>query len=138
MNSLKKLRFGLLAVAALALVAASVPANAQQVLKATVELPFESQWGNSVVEPGQYKLTVEKIGGQSLIRLEGAVALSVFPGLSNAEPVADNGKLIFININGVNTLQSFKASVIGKEFTFPVHKAKGERAQLTTISVSSN
>lgn len=43
MNLQRKLKVGLLALA-IVLVAAAVPANAQQIYKATFTLPFEAQW----------------------------------------------------------------------------------------------
>jgi hypothetical protein len=52
MNLQRKLKLGLLALA-LVLVASAVPANAQQLYRATFTLPFEAQWGSTVIEPGQ-------------------------------------------------------------------------------------
>jgi hypothetical protein len=135
MDSTKKLRFGLLAVA-IALVAASVPANAQQLYKATFDLPFESQWGTTVVEPGHYTITVEEALGQKLIRLHGSVEMAIFAGATSSEPERENGTLSFVNINGVNTLKAFSAGELGQAFQFPVHKAKGERAQVTSTTVA--
>jgi hypothetical protein len=137
MNLQKMLKLGLLALAIM-LVASAVPANAQQVYKATFTLPFEAQWGSTVIEPGEYTVTVEDAPGQNLVRLHGAAEIAVFPGLSNWEPYGEKAKLVFVNINGLYTLRTFDASAIGKEFTFPVHKAKGERAQLTTVTVAAN
>lgn len=137
MNLQKMLKLSLLALAIM-LVASAVPANAQQIYKATFTLPFEAQWGNTVVEPGEYTVTVEDAPGQKLVRLHGAAELSVFPGLSNWEPYSEKGKLVFVNINGLYTLRTLDAGAIGKAFTFPVHKSKGERAQLTTVTIAAN
>ena len=137
MNIPKKLRFGLLAVA-IALVAVSVPANAQQIYRATFTLPFEAQWGKTVMEPGEYTITVEQALGQKLIRLHGAGEVAVFAGISNTEPVGDNGKLTFVNVNGLYNLKSFSASAIGQAFEFPVHKARGDRAEVTTLRLGVN
>ncbi len=137
MNLQKKLRFGLLAVA-LALVAVAVPAHAQQLYKATFDLPFEAQWGKTVLEPGQYTITVEEALGQKLIRLHGAAQLAIFAGPSSPEPVGDNGRLTFVSVNGLYTLRSFQAAAIGQSFVFPVHHAKGDRAQLTSVSIGIN
>ena len=137
MNLQRKLRFGLLAVA-FVLVAAAVPANAQQIYKATVELPFESQWGTNVVEPGQYTITVEDLVGVKVVRLHGGAELAIFATSYFGEPYGDNGKLTFISVNGVYTLKAFDAQAIGKVFSFPVYnKVKGERAQTATVLVAS-
>jgi len=138
MNLQRKLKLGLLALA-IVFVAAAVPANAQQVYRATFTLPFEARWGNTVVEPGQYTITVEEALGQKLIRLHGDEDIAVFAGISSSEPYGDHGKLVFVNVDGLYTLKAFNASAIGQVFTFPVHKAKGERAQqATTVGVGAN
>lgn len=137
MNLQKKLRFGLLAVA-IALVAATIPANAQQLYKATFTLPFEAQWGNTVMEPGHYTITLEAALGQKLIRLHGPAELAIFAGPSSPESVVDNGKLTFVSVNGLYTLKSFTAGAIGKSFIFPVPRAKGNHAQLTTVALGAN
>ena len=137
MNLQKKLKLGLLALA-IVLVASAVPANAQQIYRATFTLPFEAQWGSTVIEPGDYTITVEEALGQKLIRVHGAGDLAVFAGISNSEPFGDRSKLVFVSVNGLYTLKAFSAGSIGKAFMFPVPKAKGDRAQLTTVTVASN
>jgi hypothetical protein len=137
MNLQKMLKLSLLALAIM-LVASAVPANAQQIYKANFTLPFVAQWGSTVIEPGEYSITVEEALGQKLIRVHGPAELAVFAGLSSSEPYGEKGKLTFVNVNGLYTLRAFDAAEIGKGFTFPVHKAKGERAQLTTVTVATN
>ena len=140
MNLQRKLKLGLLALA-LVLVASAVPANAQQLYRATFTLPFEAQWGSTVIEPGQYTITVEDALGQKLIRVNGAgEQLAMFAGISNSEPYGDNGKLVFVNVNGLYTLKAFSAAAIGRAFIFPVHKSRGERAQqqVTTVGLGTN
>ena len=134
MNFPKTLKFGLFAIA-MALMVAAVPAHAQTLYRATFTLPFEAQWGKTVMEPGNYTITVEEALGQKLIRLDGAAKLAIFAGISSPDPVGDNGRLTFVNVNGLYTLKSFTASAIGQAFVFPVHKAKGDQAKLTTLSL---
>jgi len=133
MNLTKKLSFMALALA-LTLLFASTPANAQQVYRATFDLPFEAQFGTTIVEPGQYSVVVERLGGQKLIRLRGQADLAVLLGTSTAEDVRDDGRLIFVSLNGVPTLKKFEAGAIGQSFVFPLFKAKGERASLKSMS----
>jgi len=138
MNLQRKLKLGLLALA-IVIVASAVPANAQQLYRATFTLPFESQWGSTVVEPGQYSITVEEALGQKLIRVHGSQELVMFAGPSSSEPFGDNGKLVFVNVNGLYTLKAFDAAAIGQAFIFPVHKVRGERAQqVTTVGLGAN
>jgi hypothetical protein len=139
MNLQRKLKVGLLALA-IVLVAAAVPANAQQLYKATFNLPFEAQWGNTVVEPGEYTVTVEDAIGQKVIRLHGHGDLAMFAGAAHSEPIGENGKLVFVNVNGLYTLKAFSAAAIGESFIFPVQKARGERASQheTIVGLGSN
>jgi hypothetical protein len=139
MNLQRKLKLGLLALA-IVLVASAVPANAQQLYRATFTLPFEAQWGSTVIEPGQYTITVEEALGQKLIRVNGdGQRLAILAGISSSEPYGDNGKLVFVNVDGLYTLKAFSAAAIGKAFVFPVHKSKGERAQqVTTVGLGTN
>jgi hypothetical protein len=140
MNLQRKLKVGLLALA-IVLVTAAVPANAQQLYRATFTLPFEAQLGSTVVEPGDYSITVEDSLGQKIIRLHGGHGdLAIFAGPANSEPYADNGKLVFVNVNGLYTLKAFDAAAIGESFIFPVYKARGERAsrQVITVGVGTN
>jgi hypothetical protein len=138
-NLQKKLRFGLFALA-IALVAAAVPASAQQLYKATFDLPFEAQWGKTVVEPGQYTIVVEEALGQKLIRLRGATQLAMFAIPSSyPEPVGDTGRLTFVSVDGLYTLKSFSIAAIGKSFYFPVPKSKGgEHAEIATLKLGIN
>ena len=137
MNLQSKLRFGLLAVA-IALVPAAIPASAQQLYKGTFTIPFETKWGHTVMEPGQYTITVEQALGQKLIRVHGPGELAMFATPSRLEPVGDNGKLTFVSIDGLYTLKTFSAGAIGQSFIFPVPKAKGDHAQLLPLVVGAD
>jgi hypothetical protein len=129
MNLQKTLKFGILTLA-LALVVAAAPANAQQVYKATFDLPFEAQVGKVVLEPGNYTLTVEEFAGQRVIRLHGAGEISILALPPARGPVTDKGRLTFVNVNGVYALQKFDNGIFGQTYTFPVYKVKGEQAAL--------
>jgi len=137
MNLQSKIKFGVLALAIAVMAVSAVPANAQQLYKATFNLPFEAQWGNTVMEPGAYTITVEQAIGQKLIRLHGPAEIAIFVGSAVHDSYGENGKLTFVNVNGLYTLKSFTASQIGQFYEFPVHKAKGARAQLTSLAVAS-
>lgn len=137
MNIQSKIKFGVLALTIAVMALSAVPANAQQLYKATFNLPFEAQWGNTILEPGSYTLTVEEAIGQKLLRLHGPVDMAIFTGTAVHDNYGRNGKLTFVNTNGIYALKSFTASEIGQFYEFPVHKAKGARAQLTSIAVAS-
>jgi hypothetical protein len=136
-NLRSNLRFCLLAVA-IALVPAAIPANAPQLYKGTFTVPFETKWGNTVMEPGQYTITVEQALGQKLVRVHGPGELAMFGTPSSIEPDDDNGKLTFVSINGLYTLKAFSAGTTGQSFIFAVPKAKGDHAQFAPVVVGAN
>jgi hypothetical protein len=137
MNLQSKLRFALLAVA-IALAPAAIPANAQQLYKGTFTIPFETKWGSTAMEPGQYTVTVEQALGQKLVRVHGSGELAMFGVPSSMDAVGGNGRLTFVSIDGLYTLKSFSAGVTGQSFIFPVPKAKSNHAQLAPVVVGAD
>jgi hypothetical protein len=126
----KKFRFGLLAILA-ALSISALPLSAQQVYKATFDLPFAAQWGRTVLEPGEYTVTVEQGLAMRLIRIrgEGGTAVAV-AGPYKMEPAAEHGRLTFANVGGTYVLEQFGTGSLGQSFTFAKPKAlPGESAQ---------
>jgi hypothetical protein len=117
---------------------AAIPANAQQLYKGAFTIPFETKWGNTVMEPGQYTITVEQALGQKLVRVHGPGELAMFGTPSTIEPDGANGKLTFVNINGLYTLKAFNAGTTGQSFIFAVPKAKGDHAQLAPVVVGAD
>lgn len=124
----KTLSLSILALAVVVLMAAA-PANAQQMMKGTFNLPFEAQIGNNIVEPGQYQITVEASLGQKLIRLHpvnGSGDLTFLTGATDRIDQSDNAVLKFVSVNGLERLRTLESGVLGESFTFPLWKIKGE------------
>jgi hypothetical protein len=137
MNLQSKSRFALLAFA-IALVPAAIPANAQQLYKGTFTISFETKWGNTSMEPGQYTITVEQALGQKLVRVHGPGELAIFGTPSSMDAVGGKGRLTFVSIDGLYTLKAFSAGATGQSFIFPVPKAKGNHAQLAPVIVGAD
>jgi hypothetical protein len=137
MNLRSKLRFALLAVA-IALVPAAIPVSAQQLYKGTFTISFETKWGKTAMEPGQYTITVEQALGQKLVRVHGPGELAIFGTPSSIDAVGGNGRLTFVSIDGLYTLKAFSAGATGQSFIFPVPKAKGDHAQLVPVVVAAD
>jgi hypothetical protein len=137
MNLQSNLRFALLAVA-ITLAPATIPANAQQLYKGTFAIPFETKWGNTTMEPGQYTITVEQALGQKLVRVHGPGELAIFGTPSSIDAAGGNGQLTFVSIDGLYTLKTFSAGATGESFMFPVPKAKGNHAQLAPMVVGAD
>jgi hypothetical protein len=119
----KKFRFGLLVILAEIIVSA-LPLSAQQLYRGTFELPFLAHWNGTVLEPGEYMVTVEQGFSMRLIHIqgEGRNAVTV-AGPYKVEPLAENGRLTFANIGGAYVIQKFDAGPLGQSFTFAVPKA---------------
>jgi len=121
-----------LSILALAVVViAAAPVNAQQMMKGTSTLPFEAQIGNTIVEPGEYAITVEEALGQNLIRLHpanGSGDLTFMTGATSRIDRGDNSVLKFVTIDGLRRLKTLEAGVVGESFTFPLWKLKGEHS----------
>ncbi len=136
MNLNKTLSLGILALAVVVMAAA--PANAQQMIRGTFNLPFEAQIGNTIVEPGAYAITVEETLGQNLIRLHpanGAGDLTFMTGATNRMDHRDDSVLKFVNVDGLRRLKTFESGVLGESYTFPLWKVKGDRSARVETSV---
>ena len=126
MNLNKTLSLGIFALAAV--VIAATPANAQQRLRGTFNLPVEAQIGGTIAEPGQYDITLEECLGQKLIRLHptnGSGDLTFLTGSSSRIDQRDNSVLKFVNVNGLERLRTLESGALGESFTFPLWKIKG-------------
>jgi hypothetical protein len=118
-------KFGFVAFVFLAaLVLSALPLSAQQVYKATFELPFTAQWNRTILEPGEYTVTVEQGLAMRLIRVQGQRVTAVtVAGSYNEEPLAEQGRLTFANVDGVYLLEQFHAGTLGQSFSFDRPKA---------------
>jgi hypothetical protein len=132
MDLQKKFRFGVLVFLA-ALVLSALPLSAQQVYKATFELPFTAQWNRTILEPGEYTVTVEQALAMRLIRVNGPRVTAVaVAGSYNEEPFAEQGRLTFANVEGVYLLERFHAGTLGQSFSFDRPKALQRRSGRTS------
>jgi len=131
MNLQKKVGFGLVALA-LVLVFAAAPASAQQIYKAKFTQPFQAQWGNTVIEAGDYTITIEQYATQKLLRLHGAGEVALLAGPTLHGEYSDTGRLTFIEVNGVMVLKEFEAGEIGQSFVIPLPKIKRDQAANTS------
>src|SRR5579863_9690164 len=100
-NGKRRLLMNLENMLRLALLAAAVPANAQQLYKGTFTIPIETKWGNTAMEPGQYTITVEQALGQKLVRVHGPGDLAIFGTPSSIDAVGGRGRLTFVSVDGL-------------------------------------
>jgi len=145
MNTLKQLTIGL-ALIAMLLGLAIVPASAQTVLKGSFELPAPAYWGNTLLQPGQYTIwlstEVREAQGSPIVHLSGeGLKLALF-SVARPERESARNTLQISTIDGINVVRSFDAGILGESFVFGVTKsmkAKALRASAGTalpVSVS--
>lgn len=134
-----------LSLLALALGAAASPANAEQIYRGTVNLPFETRWGVAVLQPGLHTIVIENgFSGIPLIQLlqQGHEA-TVIAGQTELKPLSGSSALRLVNAGGTWRVKHLDAGAIGKSFDFLLPKVKSstvERAAVeseTTVSISS-
>jgi len=104
-------------------------ANAQQAYKGTFTLPYETYWGNTVLEPGTYTVSIESGNlAPSVLKVQGsgggAAMLSGPAEITDIKP----GRVLLANINGVYALKQFDAGAIGKSYMFAISKAARTKA----------
>jgi hypothetical protein len=128
--------FGALMLAA-ALGVVSPRANAQD-YKGKFSLPYETYWGGTVLQPGEYTVwtedarpgaTVLRVSGNGKIAtaLIGPVELRNFTGQS---------RIVLVEAGGIYALKEFDAGVLGKSFSFALPKGRANMpAAVTQITV---
>jgi hypothetical protein len=115
-----------LAALAVGLGLTATPASAQQ---ATFHLPFVAHWGQTVLEPGDYKLSAT--GGWSANHLiqvfsQHGHSSSMLPQSIDLQRHLDRSSLELVNVNGAYFVRRYKSALTGQVFTFPVPKATPE------------
>jgi hypothetical protein len=102
-----------------------VTANAQQAYRGTFNLPFQTYWGGSVLEPGEYTVSIDGgTEGPSVLHVKGSSGtVTILTGPTELLNHLGRGRLVLANVNGVYAIQQFDAGAIGKSFSFHVPKA---------------
>jgi hypothetical protein len=131
MNVRKHLMIGL-ALTSVALGLTTVNANAQSGLKGTFELPEATYWGNTLLQPGRYTISMSteahEISRVPAIHLSGeGVNLTL---LAIAAPAHESGRnyLDIANIGGTYVIRAFDSGWLGESFSFGVTKSVKNKA----------
>jgi hypothetical protein len=126
MNVRKHLTISL-ALTGLALGLITVKANAQQGLKGTFELAEATYWGNTLLQPGRYTISMSTeahdISRVPSIYLSGEGVNAAF--LAIATPAHSSGRnyLEIANISGTYVIRAFDSGLLGESFAFGVTKS---------------
>jgi hypothetical protein len=131
MNVRKHLTIGL-ALTGLALGLTTVKANAQQGLNGTFELLETTYWGNTLLQPGRYTISMSTeasdISRVPIIHLSGDGVTAAF--LAIATPAHQSGRnyLDITSIGGTYVIRAFDSGLLGQSFSFGVAKSVKNKA----------
>jgi len=99
--------------------------------RGSFELATEARFGKVILPPGSY--TVSTLQGAKGIRISGQNRnVAILAAGNDFSATNHKPKLVFVDSNGVNTLQSFESGVMGQSYEFLVPKSRGgmERASV--------
>ncbi len=115
-----------LALAALALGLTTVNAKAQPVLKGNFELPTAAYFGDTLLQPGQYTISmsteVRDIAHVPVIHLTGEGINKTFLAIARPQAETSRNVLDVVNIDGAYVIKAFDAGTLGETFAFGISK----------------
>jgi hypothetical protein len=125
---------------AVALGVVSPLAGAEQ-YKGTFNLPVETYWGGTILQPGEYTVSLEtSVPGVTTLRVSGNGKIATaFVGPVEPRTFTDHGRIVLAEVGGIHALKEFDAGLLGKSFSFALPKAihgkAGMPAAVTEITV---
>jgi hypothetical protein len=122
----------------------SAAASAQTVTKGTFTLPAQAYWNSTLLQPGQYTMSVDRtLTGIDLVHLRGEGINATFMTPAGAEDGTVKNCLKVDDLNGTYVIRELDAGAIGRSYYFGVSKSvrnrtlSGAVSQPVTIPVSS-
>jgi hypothetical protein len=119
--------------------------TAQQMYKATMDLPVQTRWGGVVLHPGRHEILLENVfDGVPVIQVSGQGDFArILAGPIDSKPVSGRSTLRLVNVGGEYAVNRFYAGLLGKSYGFMVPKGKrnnveGAAESGTTLTVSDN
>jgi hypothetical protein len=132
MNIRKSLTVSL-ALTALALGLTTRPASAQSALEGTFELTAAAYWGDTLLQPGQYTISMRTGTLVQAIHLSGEGVSSIFLTTSNPRRESRRNYLEVADVAGTHVVRAFDVGTLGKSFTFAVtRKVRNLQARANT------
>jgi len=114
------------ALAALALGMTTTTASAQSVLKGSFELPAAVYFGDTLLQPGHYSISmstaVRDLAFTQKIRVSGEGVSKTFLAISKPTPESGRNCLKITGIDGTYVVSSFDTGVIGRSYSFAMTK----------------
>jgi len=114
--------FVLLALALLVASLAPTSASAQD-FKGTFTLPVETAWGQTVLPPGTYSVTLSSLAYPSFAKIDGEGAhFLVMPSGVDTGKASDSNKLVIARSSGRARIRSLSIGALGMAFQYPAPK----------------
>jgi len=136
MNLRKHLTLGL-GLAALALALTTVQARAQTVLRGTFDLPAAAYWGDTLLQPGQYTISMSAdamdLAHVPMINLTGEGIHASFLGITKPRVESSRNYLEIAEVNGTYVIRAFDAGILGKKLAFGMTKAVKSKALRASV-----
>jgi hypothetical protein len=131
MNVRKHLTIGL-ALTGLALGLSTFKANAEQGLNGTFELLEATYWGNTLLQPGRYTISMSTeahdMSRVPSIHLSGDGVSAAFLAIATPEHSSGRNYLEIANIGGTLVIRAFDSGLLGESFSFGVTKSIKNKA----------
>jgi len=118
-------------------------AGAETITKATFTLPLQAYWNDTLLQPGDYSLSLERgISGVNLIFLRGEGTKAVFVTPAGAGDGSAHSCLKLDELNGTYVVRELDAGPIGRSYRFGINKAvrnltQRSDARQVTVPVSA-
>jgi hypothetical protein len=109
-----------------ALIAIGGTALMQASQQATFHLSAVTHWGHTVLQPGDYKMSLpDDALGQRQLKVEGnGRTVYIFPIVADSTEKGGSSHLEVTEVDGQYFVHGFASGVLGKEFTFYMPKGK--------------
>lgn len=106
------------------LIAFAAGASAATLTRATFTLPAQAYWNDTLLQPGEYTLSLSgTISGVPIIRLSGEGVSTAFFATTSSGDESGRSVLKLDEVDGTYVVREFDAAPAGRSYRFPVSKA---------------
>jgi hypothetical protein len=119
-------------------------ASAQTITKATFALPTQTYWNDTLLQPGEYTLSLDRsLAGIELVHLRGEGSSATFLTPAGSKESSGHSCFKVDEVNGTYIIREFDEGPLGRSYRFGVSKAarnlllSGAAAQPAKVPVST-
>jgi hypothetical protein len=108
----------------------------QAAQQAKFHLPVAAKWGNVLLQPGDYNMTLPTPSvGNWQIYLEGAgKRVYAMPMITEVRDQSTRNYLKLVKVDGAYFVREYDSGTIGKAFTFVVPKTNSRKEEMTLVT----